>query len=491
MPTTPAQSTFAQYEPPSSQASPQASSQASSRTCHPCGHGDAWVGARILEVEPGSPADRAGLEPGITVTHVNDVELRDMIDWDWEADGPQAYLEGVALDEDGVPFEYGCDIERDCGEDWGVTFDGAVFDGMRLCRNDCIFCFMKMLPKGMRKSLYMRDDDYRLSFLQGNFVTLTNMSDADVERVVNHALSPLNVSLHAVSPDVRRTLMGKNAPRGIEVLRKLLDANIEVHAQIVLVPGVNDGEELVRTLCFVQENPSITSLGIVPLGFTRFQDTFSSSYDDPDLARSVIEAVRPFQERSRERDGITRFQLADEFYLNAGIEVPATQSYDDFPQYYDGIGMVRCFIDEASELGADPGAWSAMESFRSALDEAGRELVVVCGTGVEPIYGDFLEHTPLGPRSRALGVKNEFFGGNVNVTGLLTAEDVLRQLPDDLSREAVVVPEIMFNSDGLTLDGMSDTQVIREIERRGGRCRVVPTMPRTIVEALPDFQKVL
>ena len=166
-----------------------------------------WRGATVLEVEPGSPAALEGLESGMIVSHVNGVELRDMIDWDWEADGPEVDLEGIANPDTPDEFEFECHIERDWGQDWGISFDGAVFDGMRLCRNNCLFCFMKMLPRGMRRTLYMRDDDYRLSFLQGNFVTLTNLTDDDVERIVSHALSPLNVSLHAVSPDVRARLM--------------------------------------------------------------------------------------------------------------------------------------------------------------------------------------------------------------------------------------------------------------------------------------------
>ena len=325
----------APYEPPASSAQAQA------------GRRDIWKGARIEAVAPGSPAAREGLEPGMLVTHVNGAELRDMIDWDWEADGPSIYLEGVAYEGTPDEFEFECDIERAFGEEWGITFDGAVFDGMRLCRNNCTFCFMKMLPKGMRTTLYLRDDDYRLSFLQGNFVTLTNLTDADVERIVDHALSPLNVSLHAVSPEVRARLMGKHAQRGMGALLQILAGGIEVHAQIVLVPGENDGEELARSLAFVEAHDAITSLGIVPLGYTRFQDTYTSSFsDDPARAQAVIDQVRPYQLRNRAREGRTRYQLADEFYLIAGIEPPPEEEYDGYPQYYDGIGMVRSFLEE-------------------------------------------------------------------------------------------------------------------------------------------------
>ena len=198
-----------------------------------------WRGATVLEVEPGSPAALEGLEPGMIVSHVNGVELRDMIDWDWEADGPEVDLEGIANPDTPDEFEFECHIERDWGQDWGISFDGAVFDGMRICRNNCLFCFMKMLPRGMRRTLYMRDDDYRLSFLQGNFVTLTNLTDDDVERIVSHALSPLNVSLHAVSPDVRARLMGKrrHASHVVHVARQVrgMGRHDEAHRAVLRI----------------------------------------------------------------------------------------------------------------------------------------------------------------------------------------------------------------------------------------------------------------
>lgn len=452
----------------------------------PKGRKDRWGGARIEGVASGSPAEREGLEPGMIVTHVNGVELRDMIDWEWEADGPEVYLEGVAYPGESREFEFECTLERDWGEDWGVAFDGAVFDGMRLCRNDCLFCFMKMLPPGMRRTLYMRDDDYRLSFLQGNFVTLTNVSDADAERIVACALSPLNVSLHAVTPSVRARLMGKNAQRGLDVLERLLEGGVEIHAQIVLVPGENDGEELLRTLRFVEERPLITSLGIVPLGFTKFQDAFASSFNsDPAAARSVIEAVRPFQLRSRTESGRTRYQLADEFYLAAGIDPPCAEEYDGYPQYYDGIGMVRSFLDEAREVLSDPTSTGVLASFAGRLAGAGERLLVVSGCAADAIVARFLGESPLGEVACVFSVENRYFGGNVDVTGLLTACDVLEQLPQDLARTTVLLPKLMFNADGLTLDGMSSSELAARIGERGARgVSAVPTTPRGIVDAV-------
>lgn len=449
--------------------------------------GRRWKGARIAEVAPGSPAEREGLEPGMLVTSVNGAPLRDMIDWDWEADGPEAFLEGVAYEGTPEEFEFECDMSRELGEDWGITFDGAVFDGMRLCRNDCTFCFMKMLPKGMRRTLYMRDDDYRLSFLQGNFVTLTNLSDDDIDRIVGCALSPLNVSLHAVTPEVRARLMGRNAQRGLDALEAVIAGGVEVHAQVVLVPDVNDGEELRRTLDFVEARPLITSLGIVPLGFTRFQHAFSSSFNDPARSRAVIDAVRPYQRRSRDATGRTRYQLADEFYLTAGIEPPPAEEYDGYPQYYDGIGMVRSDMDEGARVSADEGARARLEGARARLEEAGERLVLVNGEASAGVMRSFISSTPLAPVASVLAVKNDYFGGNVNVTGLLTAKDVLAALPGRLEGVVVAIPDIMLNADGLTLDGQSADGLRAEVSARGGRAAVLRATPEGILKGVGEL----
>ncbi len=432
-------------------------------------------GARVIAVAPESPADDAGIEPGMRVLSVDGAPLADMIDWLWEASDATCALE--VLDErDGlIDTAY---LERLPGEDWGIEFDGAVFDGMRTCVNACTFCFMRMLPPHMRGTLYIRDDDYRLSFLQGNFVTLTNLSDEDVERIITHRLSPMNVSLHAVSPDVRRRLMGRNAARGMEVLERLIAADIEIHAQIVLVPGENDGEELDRTLAWCAERTQVTSLGIVPLGYTRFQERFTASYsDDPARARAVIEQVRPYQERARAERGRTVFQLADEFYLDAGLPVPEASTYDGYPQYYDGIGMIRSYLDEASELRSAEAARIA--GVRERLHAAGMELVVLSGVAAAPTIERFVGEDGLA--GRVLPIENDYFGGNVDVTGLICACDILAQLPGDLTRVMLIVPDVIFNADGVTLDGYHRMRLVGELEGRGATVAVSSTMPSDLL----------
>ncbi len=434
-------------------------------------------GARVAAVIPESPADDAGIEPGMRVLTVNGEPLTDMIVWMWETDEDTVDLTVFdPRDDTTCP----CTLERFEGEDWGIEFDGAVFDGMRTCVNACVFCFMTMLPKNSRDTLSIRDDDYRLSFLQGNFVTLTNMSDEDVRNVIDRALSPMNVSLHAITPEVRRAIMGRNAARGLEVLERLMAADIEIHAQIVLCPGINDGEELDRTLAYCEDHPQITSLGIVPLGFTKHQKRFSRSFsDDPAAARAVIEQVRPYQERAYARFGRHTFQMSDEFYLDAHVEVPPAAWYDGYPQYYDGIGMIRSYIDDTDTLTANP---KRLAAIKSALAAHSMRLVAVSGTSAAPTVARLVAHPALG--GSVIAIENRYFGGNVDVTGLICGCDLLDQLPEDLAGVMLFIPNVMFNADGMTLDEYYRNDIEHELIRRGAEVHVASTMPHELIGAL-------
>jgi len=439
----------------------------------------AFQGALVTAVRPDSPAYDAGIEPGMYVSRVNREPLTDMIVWLWEADEDEVELE-VFDPSDSTTAS--CVLERFPGEDWGLTFNDAVFDGMRTCVNACVFCFMTMLPRESRKTLTIRDDDYRLSFLQGNFVTLTNMSDEDVENVISKNLSPMNVSIHAVTPEVRRRLIGRNAARGMEVLELLMAAGIEIHAQIVLCPGLNDGEELARTLEYCEAHPQVTSLGIVPLGFTKHQSRFTSSYShDPALARAVVEQVRPYQDRAFERFGRHTFQLSDEFFIAARLDPPPADFYDGYPQFYDGIGMIRSYLDDTDAVLRNP---SRMVAVRDILRERGFELLVLSGEAARPTVARFIEDESLA--GKVTDIKNRYFGGNVNVTGLLTAEDILEQLPQDLGGVMLILPEVMFNASGLTLDGYHREQLLQSLEKRGGAVRVAPTTPAELLDFLEE-----
>ena len=438
------------------------------------------LGAWVAAVEEGSPAWEAGIEPGMRVERVNGVVPRDVIDWRWEADGACCELE-VFDPRDGTMTP--CELWREPGQDWGIDFTDVLFDGIRTCVNACQFCFMAMLPPEARASLTLRDDDYRLSFLQGNFVTLTNVSDEEAERIVACGLSPMNVSIHAITPDVRRGLIGRRADRGIEVLERLLAGGIEVHAQIVLCPGVNDGAELASTLDWVEARPGITSLAIVPLGYTKHSRRFKSSYsDDVEASRAVVRMLEPYQERARRTLGITRFQLSDEFYVDAGLTVPPAETYDGYPQFYDGIGMLRSFLDETA-LVAHERAWD-LRRVDDALAERDLRVELVCGEAAGETIGAFCRALSPSGRARTHSVRNDYFGGDVNVTGLIVSEDLLAQMPDDLADVLVVLPEVMFNFDKLTLDGDTETRILGELRARGALVTVSVPNPGDYLDAL-------
>ena len=437
-------------------------------------------GAWVQSVEEGSPAWEAGIEPGMRIARVNGREPRDLIDWRWEADGAWCELE-VFDPRDGSVGR--CELWREPGQDWGIDFTDVLFDGIRTCVNACQFCFMSMLPPDARPSLTLRDDDYRLSFLQGNFVTLTNVTDEEADRIVSCGLSPMNVSIHAISPEVRRSLIGRRADRGIEVLERLLAGGIEVHAQIVLCPGINDGEELRRTLDWVEARPQITSLAVVPLGYTKHSRRFSRSYsDDVAASRSVVRLIEPYQRRAREDLGITRFQLSDEFYVDARLPVPPAETYDGYPQFYDGIGMLRSFLDEASAVARErAGELAAADA---ALGERGLAVELVCGEAASETIETFCRLASPAGRVRTRAIRNDYFGGDVNVTGLIVCEDLLAQLPDDLSGTLVVLPEVMFNFDRVTLDGARLADVLAELARRGATACVSVPSPGAYLDAI-------
>jgi NifB/MoaA-like Fe-S oxidoreductase len=447
-------------------------------------------------VAPESPAARAGLKAGSRILAVDGEPLQDILDWLWLADGCQVSLTlappdispataaelPAALGHVSAPASTPSAAEpptillltRQFNEGWGIEFTDPLFDGLRICQNDCVFCFMKMLPTGLRPSLYVRDDDYRLSFLQGNFVTLTNLSEPDLQRIIAMRLSPLHISLHAVTPAVRERLTGRNQARGLAALEQLLAAGIEFHAQIVLLPGVNDGAELERTLAWAAEQPGILSIGIVPYGHTRYA-ALQNSYT-PEQAAEVIAYVT----------GREKVQLADEWFLLAGQPLPPTTCYGDFPQYEDGIGLLRSFMDEWQQcLAAAPESPTSVR-LPAAYNTPGQpdqsiaaspcgmpspppaapsaepaQLLLVTGTAFAPLLSELVSNWP----AQVLAVKNRFFGGNVDVAGLLTAADILAQVPEHIAerRTVVVLPSVMFNDDGLTLDGCSTAELAKAL----------------------------
>lgn len=387
-------------------------------------------GGRVAAVEPDSAADAAGIRVGDRVVSVDGHAVRDVLDWQWLTDEDEF---DVAVEHDGRVFDL--TVTPVAGEPLGVAFEDVVFDGVRECVNACAFCFVSQLPVGLRPSLYVRDDDYRLSFLYGNFITLTNLDEADIERIVSERLSPLYVSLHAVDPAVRRSLVACTVDdTTTERVQTLLDAGIDLHVQIVAVPGVNDGDVLRETLEWLARRQGVESVGVVPLGFTAHQRRYRSSFTR-EQAAALLGTLAPFQERMRAERDVNWVYAADEFYLCSGVKIPDAAHYDDFPQYENGIGMVRSFLDD----------------LRDAVPIVSGQATLVTGTLFAPVLRGALTENRL-DGLRVLPVVNSLMGGNVGVAGLLAGDDIVRAIRADGAAGTYLVPDVVVNSDGLLLD---------------------------------------
>jgi putative radical SAM enzyme (TIGR03279 family) len=352
------------------------------------------------------------------------------------------------------------EIEKVQDEELGIDFQDAAFDGVRTCNNSCFFCFLKGNPKGMRKTLYVKDDDYRLSFFHGNFVTLTNLTDDDWARFEEQRLSPINVSVHATDVELRRYLLGnRTAPDICQQLRRLGELGIRAHTQVVLCPGVNDGAALDRTIGDLTAlYPTVQTVSIVPVGATetaeeriergRHADEIEGC--TPEYARSVVKQVAPSQRALRSQHGRTLVYLADEYYLVAGIEPPAASHYDGFEQYENGIGMTRSFVED----------WR--KSRRRIRDRIECRVSFVCGTLIAPklrqIAGEFEDAT--GAPVAVYGLANRFFGPRVNVSGLLVGADFEEQLRGRDLGDLVVLPRYALDYTGERfLDDMTPAQL--------------------------------
>ena len=443
-------------------------------------------GGIISHVDPLSPADDAGFTPGCSILAVDGNPICDILDWQWYSDGDEMLV--AYMDTQGDCGEV--ELFREEGESWGITFEGAIFDAIKTCRNACIFCFMRQLPQNCRETLILRDDDWRLSFLQGNFVTLTNLSEEDCNTIISRGVSPLRVSLHATDPQIRQQIMGKHAAWGLEMLNRLLQGGIQVDCQVVLMPGVNDGEVLKQTLAWAYLQDGITHVGIVPLGFTQYQERFSASFDEADAAAAVIEDVEPFQRHALAERGYPWVYLADEFYLNAfGPQVidalPPASHYGDFSMFEDGIGIVRSQVDEWQN------SLQGQQALTQVLQEEGLHLHWVMGQCQTYVLAQLISSSPLSPWVHPLIVENRYFGGNVNVTGLLCGCDIAAAMQEGYaagaisSEDYILIPDVVLNEDGVTLDDMT----VEDIRDAGGL--PVSVVPCQIDELLQELLSLL
>ena len=359
-------------------------------------------------------------------------------------------------------------FEKDFDEELGAEFESAVFDGIKRCKNHCVFCFVDMIAPNMRKTLNIKDDDYRLSFLFGNFITLTNLTAKDFRRIKKYHLSPLFISVHSMNPELRakilRTPLGKNIQNQLDELEK---AGVEYHTQVVLCKNLNDGAELDYTIAeILKRRPHALSLAIVPVGVTKYRrDKFILEQFDKESALKVIEQVEKWQKKIRAESGRTFLYLGDEFYLLAEKNLPAVEFYDDFPQIENGIGMTRNFIEEMRN------AQCVMRNYNLKID-------VISGTSFAKVLKNLVD----APNVRILPVENKFFGSKVNVSGLLTGKDIIEALKGVGERDLILIPATALKSgEEIFLDDVS----LEEMRKIFAPARILP------VHDGAEFRKIL
>jgi len=438
----------------------------------------------VTSVTAASPAARAGLAVGDELLSIDGHRPRDVIDFQRLTDAGDI---GVLVRRAGASLPRLVRVGKSVGEPLGVEVSSAVFDRIRTCDNHCAFCFIYQLPKGMRRSLYLKDDDYRLSFLYGNFTALTRFTELDAERILTERLSPLFVSIHATDPDLRARLLRN--PKGATSLRwleVLLDAGIEVHGQVVVCPGVNDGAALEGTLAGILDRfPALASVGVVPLGLSRFSTEPEMRPHTPDEAAAVLDAVAGWQRLFRRALGRRMVFAADEYYLMAGRALPAAPHYEGYPQHENGIGMARAFADGFSRPEAG-GPGGVRHGFFAAVDaapaEGYRALRLAEGQrgGADPDERDprpvcILTGTFGGailsplvtahPRTdvELRPVANDYFGGTIGVAGLLTGADLGRAAAGVPEGVRCLMPDACLNQ-GRFLDGLTLADLPRPVE---------------------------
>ena len=394
---------------------------------------------KVKGIVPGSIAEELEIQPGDRLLSISGHEIEDVLDYYF-------YMEAEVLtllirDHNGEEWE--AEVEKEEKEDLGLIFEDQFMGTYQHCHNKCIFCFIDQLPKGMRPTLYFKDDDSRLSFLNGNYITMTNMQEKDMERIIRYHMSPMNVSVHTTNPELRVKML-KN-PRAAQImthLRRFVEGGIVLNGQIVLCRGINDGAELERTLTDLSEFVSqMQSLSIVPVGLSRHrQGLYPLEPFTPEDARALIQQVQPWREKFYKETGLHFVHLSDEFYILGGVELPPEEAYDGYLQIENGVGMMRLFWDEAMQ---------AVDEIPQGEKGYGKVSLVTALSAYGHIQRivDAIQQKMDGGEVQVFCIRNDFFGERITVTGLLTGQDILRQLEGkDLGR-LLLLPENLLKAD--------------------------------------------
>jgi putative radical SAM enzyme (TIGR03279 family) len=429
--------------------------------------------ALISRVIPDSIAAEVGFSSGDQLVKINGQRPRDLIDYQFLC--AEEVLDLEVLDARGKSHQV--EIEKDYDEDLGLEFETALFDGLIQCNNKCPFCFIDQQPPGKRESLYFKDDDYRLSFLYGSYLTLTNLTTKEWDRIAEMRLSPLYVSVHATEPEIRSQLLKNNrAGQILDQLRWFQSHRLEIHAQVVLCPGINDGEHLDQTLRDLAsfhhgDMPTVASVAVVPVGLTRFRPNLTELTPvTPATAGVIIDRVEALQQEFQHQFGSTFAWLADEWYLIAGRELPPSEYYEDYPQLGNGVGSIRRFLDEFAE---------EIEAWEIAKIEPPHKCTWVVGNAVENAFQPLvnrLNQVP-GLTVNLVALASQYWGQQMTVTGLLTGQDLLNELPGLDLGDRVLIPSVMLKHDELKfLDDVTLDELAEKLQ--------IPLIP---VSGIPDF----
>ena len=402
----------------------------------------------VAEVIPGSIAEEMEISAGDEIVSINGEEIEDIFDYQFFCENE--YIEVGIRKPSGE--EWILEIDKDEDEDLGIKFENGLMDNYHCCSNKCIFCFIDQMPPGMRDTLYFKDDDARLSFLQGNYVTLTNMSEKDVDRIIKYNLSPINISFHTTNPELRcKMLKNRFSGDSLSKARRFYEAGLVMNGQIVLCKGVNDRDELERTLSDLYEFlPYLQSLSIVPVGVTKFRDGL---YEMPpwekEDAEYLIDQVERWQKKAYREFGIHFAHASDEWYINAGRDMPEAERYDGYLQLGNGVGMIRSMLDEFEEE-------MAHNEGKKAKPE---KVTIACGVLPYPyirMMADKLMCAHPQKEVQVIAVKNKFFGETITVTGLLTGQDIVAALKDvDIGNRLLLSENILKADEDIFLDDMT------------------------------------
>ncbi len=422
----------------------------------------------IGAIEKGSIAEELGIEPGDELISINNEKINDIFDYQFLSH--DEHLDVLVKKPDGE--EWLLDVDKDFDEDLGIEFENGLMDDYRSCSNKCIFCFIDQMPKGMRETLYFKDDDSRLSFLQGNYVTLTNMSDADIDRILKYHLSPINVSFQTTNPELRCKMLGNRfAGEALKKVDRLCskESGIELNGQIVLCKGVNDGPELERSIRDLTKYiPNLQSVSVVPVGLSRYRDgLYPLEPFNSEDACEVIDLIESWQKKIFNEHGIHFIHASDEWYFLAGREFPEAERYDGYIQLENGVGMMRLLINEF-----DDGFEDMLQGHRAEIKKTERHISVATGRLVYPCIKAMAEKAMgvcPGLKIEVYEIINEFFGEKITVSGLLTGQDIIKQLKGkDLGNELFLPINLLRSGEDYLLDDVRICDIERELDIKVG-----------------------